>query len=182
MSEVTITAQPDGTFADSTGKKFLPQEKVDTVVQDRLARDREARKDTDATKIAEAERQAAAAKAELATATATIEALKGTSATAEEIVTKVKASHAKIVANIPAEKQKFLPKQLSEADQLAYITENPELFFQNAPAPPVTPDPAIVNKGGGEGRFGGHASLIEFAQRDPIGYAKAQREGKLPKI
>jgi len=185
MSEVTITAQPDGTYTDPTGKKFLPQDKVDSVVTERLARDREVRKDENATKAAEIEQKLTEAKSELQTANAKIDALQGTSATAEEISKKVKESHGKIVASIAEDKRKFIPKGYSEADQIVYISENQELFFPNAPKgplAPITPAPENISGGsGGDAKYGGHVSLTEWAQRDPHGYMKAKSEGKLPK-
>ncbi len=170
------TVTTPGTDAQS-GKTFTP-EQVENIVKERLARDREARKDEGSAKIAEAEAKAEEAKTALATATVTIETLKGTSATAEEITAKVKASHASIVASIPADKQKYLPA-VSEADQLVYIAKNPELFFPSV-TPPNTPPPVNNQSGdGGESKFKGYASESEFAQREPAAYLKAKREGKI---
>lgn len=182
MSEVTITAQPDGTFTDPTGKKFLPEEKVNTVVQDRLARDREARKDENATKAEEALQKLEEAKSALETANQQLTTLQGTSATAEEIKTKVQASLEKIKSGLPPEKQKLVPSKLSPAEQIEYIADNHELFFPTV-TPPNTPPP-VNNQGGdgGEAKFGGYASLTEWAQKDIQGYTKAKREGKLPKF
>lgn len=179
MSEVIITAQPDGTFTDSTGKKFLPEEKVNTVVQDRLARDREARKDENAEKAQQAEQKLAEAKAEHEAALAKIKALEGTSATAEEVTNKVKASWDKIQALIPQDKLKLVPAKYSEAEKIEYIAENKELFFPTATTPPPSTPPVVNPQGAGSGdpKFGGYSSLVEWAQRDPHGYQKSRAKG-----
>lgn len=162
-----------------TGKHFTP-EQVEQIVKDRLARDREARKDENAEKALEAERKLEEAKVALHTANTQIETLKGTSATAEEMANKIKASHAKIIESIPAEKRKYIPSGYSEAEQIGFITQNNELFFTSAPpvVPPVTPP--LVNPQGaasGDPKFGGYTSLVEWAQRDPHGYQKARAKG-----
>lgn len=162
------------------GKHFTP-EQVEQIVKERLARDREARKDENAEKALEAERKLEEAKAALQTANTQIETLRGTSATAEEMAAKIKASHAKIIESIPPEKRKYIPSGYSEAEQIGFITQNNELFFTSAPVvkspetpPPVNPQGA---GGGGDPKFGGYTSLVEWAQRDPHGYSKARAKG-----
>lgn len=157
------------------------KEQMEHIVKERLARDREARKDENAEKALEAERKLEEAKTALETANQQLTTLQGTSATAEEIKTKVQASLDKIKSGLPPEKQKLVPSKLSPAEQIEYIADNHELFFPTV-TPPNTPPP-VNNQGGdgGEAKYGGYSSLTEWVQRDARSYQKAKMEGKLPK-
>lgn len=157
------------------------KEQLEHIVKERLARDREARVNENASKTAEIEQKLASAKAELQTASQTIETLKGTSATAEQVTAKIKASWEKIEASIPADKKKFIPAKYSEAEKIEYLAENQELFFPTVSIvdKPVTPAPVGANQSGGNPNLNGHANIVEFAQRDPKGFAKAKLEGKI---
>ncbi len=119
------------------------------------------------------------AKSALETANQQLTTLQGTSATAEEIKTKVQSSLDKIKSGLPPEKQKLVPLKLSPAEQIEYIADNHELFFPTV-TPPNTPPP-VNNQGGDNGvsKFSGYASEFEFAQREPQAYLKAKREGKI---
>ena len=164
---------------DVESGKTYTSEQVEQIVEARLIRERKSKPGENAEKAQELEQKLTEAKAALQTASATIETLKGTSATAEEITAKLKASHEKIVASIPEDKRKFIPKGYSEAEQIAYITENSELFFSTSQI--LKPETVqIVNAQGhiDPEKFGGYPSLLDWAQNDPKGYQKARSQGK----
>lgn len=166
--------------AEAPAVKTFTQEQLDQIVKERLARDREAR-GTDAEKKAEQLAQAAeTAKAELGKATERLKALEGTSATVEEINKKLEDSWKTIEAGIPDDKRKLISPKLSVADKIEYFSQNHGVFFPDASVPKIeTPAPKPVNDGGGDPKFNGHATELEYAQRDPRGYLKAKAEGKL---
>lgn len=157
------------------------KEQMEHIVKERLARDREARKDESVNKAAELEAAKLATEAKLKEATATIETLKGTSATAEETNAKVKASWQLIEKEIPEDKRKIIPRDYTEAQKIVYFAENKELFFPNVSqvTAPITPAPVGITKGGGQEKFGGFASELEFAQRNHKAYQEAKRLGKI---
>ena len=173
------TVNTPGTSQD--GKTFT-EAQVEQIVKDRLTRDREARK-LDAETEAEAIRaKAEKAQTELATATEKLKALEGTSATAAEISAKVETSWQEIEKAIPEDKRKLIPSKYSAAEKIEYLAQNRGAFFPEAGiVTPQSPSPAQVVQSGGEGKYGGYSGIEQWAQHDPMGYLKAQKEGKLPK-
>lgn len=158
-------------------EKNFTQEQVEQIVKERLARDREARKEDAVTKAEAAEAAKVKAEEQLKEATAKIEALQGTSATAEEIAKKVEASWVTIEAAIPDELKKLVPTKLSPADKIEYISTNHGVFFPAA-TKPNTPAPPVVNGHVSvKGDLGGFTSELEFAQRDPRGFMKWKAGG-----
>ena len=173
----TVTT-PVNTDVES-GKTYT-SEQVEQIVEARLIRERKSKPGENAEKAQELEQKLTEAKAALQTASATIETLKGTSATAEEITAKLKASHEKIVASIPEDKRKFIPKGYSEAEQIAYITENSELFFSTSQIQaPATVPPVLPNGNTDPEKFGGYKDLQQWAQYDAKGYIDAMKKGKI---
>lgn len=162
-----------------TGKHFTP-EQVEQIVKERLTRDREARKDENATKAAELEQKLTEAQTALQSANTTIQTLQGTSATAEEITAKVKGSWEKIQTALPADKLKLVPAKYSEAEKIEYVADNKELFFPTAAVPqPNTAEIVNPQGTGGDPKYGGFRSLVEWAQAKPQEYAQARRAGKV---
>lgn len=162
---------------EETQAKHFTEAQVEQIVKERLARDREARKEDAVTKAEAAEAAKVKAEAELKEATAKIETLQGTSATAEEIAKKIEASWITIEAAIPDELKKLVPAKLSPADKIEYISQNHGVFFPAA-TKPNTPAPPVVNgHAANKGDFGGFVSEQEFAQRKPADYIKWKSGG-----
>lgn len=177
MSE-TVTTPAN---ADATAAKTFTQEQVDQIVKDRLTRDREARKSDAELSAQELQAKVEAATAKLTEATEKIKTLEGTSATAAEVSAKVEESWKQIEAAVAEDKRKLIPAKYSAAEKIEYLAQNKELFFPaiSAQVPtPATPAPHNLSGTQGESKLNGYASLLEFAQRDPVGYLKAQKEGR----
>lgn len=162
---------------EETQAKHFTESQVEQIVKERLARDREARKEDAATKAEAAEAAKAKAEEQLKEATAKIETLQGTSATAEEIAKKIEASWVTIEAAIPDELKKLVPAKLSPADKIEYISQNHGVFFPSTPKPNTPNAPLVSGHVPASGDFGGFTSEQEFAQRKPQEFIKWKAGG-----
>jgi hypothetical protein len=173
MSDTVSTPATEGTQA-----KHFTETQVEQIVKERLARDREARKEDAVTKAEAAEAARVKAEEQLKEAAAKIEALQGTSATAEEITKKVESSWQTIEAAIPDELKKLVPTKLSPADKIEYISQNHGVFFPTSVAKPNTPAaPNVQGHVTPKGEWGGFQSEQEFAARDSKGYLRWKAGG-----
>ena len=166
-----------GDTSQGGGEKIITmtQREFDEKLQERLARDRRARGE----EIKTAEEKAAEMKAKLEEATKTIETLKQTSATVEEVDKVLKEVHAGLLEGIPEEKRTLVPESLSLAEQVKFINRNKaHLFSEEMPVKfPKTPDSdRITPEGKASDIPGGYQNVVEFAKSDPMGYAKWRKE------
>lgn len=171
-----VTAEKLEDTGIEPGKTYTA-EQVAEIVEKRLIRERKAHPADAVAKAEAAEAAKVKAEEQLKEATAKIDALQGTSATAEEITKKVEASWITIEAAIPDELKKLVPAKLSPADKIEYISQNHGVFFPTSAPKPNTPAAPVVNGHAPKGDFGQFSSELEFAQRDPKGFMKWKAGG-----
>ena len=163
--------QPNGgdnepTPAQPNGGKTFTQEQVNSIVEGRLAKEKEKYADYDALKTKATEYESLNQKhAELKTQ-------------AESLESSLKNVYEDMIASVPEDKKSLIPDQLSLNDKISYVIKNKSSLISAAQTPPPqTPPKPEEGKGDGGLYVGKYSTLWEFQKHDLKGYLEYRRNG-----
>ena len=166
----TENSQNSGNEDTSTPeKKAFTQDELNTIVENRLSREREKYSDYDALRTFKTEtEQSQLSEAErLGSRITELEPLASKSEERGVLLTSIYEDE---LNSIPEDKRTLIPEDFTVEQKLSFMRTNKHFFTDDKPV--TTPNHGKPKEGTGKGYEGKYETLEEYAEKDPVGYMK----------